>query len=192
MRWRCHGTCPGSSPLNADHRLADHVPQRPVGRRRGEPLAQPRQPVVEVAPHHVVLRAEVAEERPPADARCRRDVVHRGLVEALASNSAKATRSSSARVVAAAAGAHHRSLSAPVPLLWPEAGAPSRHRGACHDRPPSSAARSADRPETAGGRGATEDVLAAGAVVAPAIDEPLVEEELLVEEVSIDGMCGVY
>jgi mycofactocin precursor len=52
---------------------------------------------------------------------------------------------------------------------------------------PSSAARRADRPETAAGA-----AVAAGAVVAPAIDEPLVEQELLVEDVSIDGMCGVY
>ena len=120
---------------------------------------------VEVAPHHVVLRGEVAEERAPADPGGLGDVVDGGLVEPVLGEEAE--RGSLERRAA-----RRRRSTTPLvctsPLLWHSVSLLSTAMAdpTCRPTPPPTDVEPPTR--------------------------PLVEDDLLVEDVSIDGMCGVY
>jgi hypothetical protein len=70
--------------VEADHRLRERLEERAVGVAVGQPLFHASQESVEVAPHDVVLRGEVAEERAAGDAGRGGDVVERRLGETVA------------------------------------------------------------------------------------------------------------
>ena len=71
----------GGDAVEVDEREPDRVHERDLGRPRLQPYAHALEFVLERAPRDVVLGREVAEERPPPDARRRRDVLDRGLLE---------------------------------------------------------------------------------------------------------------
>ena len=81
IRRRCSGTVGRVDPVEVDQGLPDRVHQRDLGRARPQPGAHPVQLQLERAPRDVILRREVAEERPPPDPRRRRDLIDRRRLE---------------------------------------------------------------------------------------------------------------
>ncbi len=76
-----HGDLVGREPVELDDRQAQRVAEGEVGGKRSEVPTHLIEKAIEVAPGQVVLGAEVAEERAPADPRGFDDVVDGRLLE---------------------------------------------------------------------------------------------------------------